>query len=175
MDVGGGILYCWSCASHAMGRVHWGPRAAGPSVVQVILQCSEVTAGGTLQSFLMLRVSEQAVSTGWLTFTGQTTEAMKTNNPKHLRPPLVIESLLHLATGIKTGLCCIYLLGTLNISVRTEVLDTTSRCGGRKPLPAAVRGRHTLTKHLLVQVSMRTASLLVYDIPAQGGWQTEVG
>ncbi|XP_038009425.1 alpha-2-macroglobulin-like protein 1 [Motacilla alba alba] len=42
-------------------------------------------------------------------------------------------------------------LGTLNISVRTEVLDTTSRCGGRKPLPAAVRGRHTLTKHLLVQ------------------------
>nr|XP_041573953.1 alpha-2-macroglobulin-like protein 1 [Taeniopygia guttata] len=42
-------------------------------------------------------------------------------------------------------------LGTLNISVRTEVLDTTSWCGGRKPLPAAVRGRHTLTKHLLVQ------------------------
>ncbi|XP_041316563.1 alpha-2-macroglobulin-like protein 1 [Pyrgilauda ruficollis] len=42
-------------------------------------------------------------------------------------------------------------LGTLNISVRTEVLDTTSRCGGRKPLPAAVRGRHTVTKHLLVQ------------------------
>ncbi|NXO64084.1 A2ML1 protein, partial [Phainopepla nitens] len=42
-------------------------------------------------------------------------------------------------------------LGTLNISVRTEVLDTTSRCGGRKPLPAAVRGRHTLTKRLLVQ------------------------
>ncbi|KAM3678612.1 alpha-2-macroglobulin-like protein 1 [Ammospiza maritima maritima] len=42
-------------------------------------------------------------------------------------------------------------LGTLNISVRTEVLDPTSRCGGRKPLPAAVRGRHTLTKHLLVQ------------------------
>ncbi|XP_053790739.1 alpha-2-macroglobulin-like protein 1 [Vidua chalybeata] len=42
-------------------------------------------------------------------------------------------------------------LGTLNISVRTEVLDTTSRCGGRKHLPAAVRGRHTLTKHLLVQ------------------------
>ncbi|XP_030799321.1 alpha-2-macroglobulin-like protein 1 [Camarhynchus parvulus] len=42
-------------------------------------------------------------------------------------------------------------LGTLNISVRTEVLDPTSRCGGRKALPAAVRGRHTLTKHLLVQ------------------------
>ncbi|XP_062343422.1 alpha-2-macroglobulin-like protein 1 [Cinclus cinclus] len=42
-------------------------------------------------------------------------------------------------------------LGTLNISVRTEALDTTSRCGGRKPLPAAIRGRHTLTKHLLVQ------------------------
>ncbi|NWZ91876.1 A2ML1 protein, partial [Nesospiza acunhae] len=42
-------------------------------------------------------------------------------------------------------------LGTLNISVRTEVLDSTSRCGGRKPLPAAVRGRHTLTKPLLVQ------------------------
>ncbi|NWZ38422.1 A2ML1 protein, partial [Brachypodius atriceps] len=42
-------------------------------------------------------------------------------------------------------------LGTLNISVWTEVLDTTSRCGGRKPLPAAVRGRHTLTKQLLVQ------------------------
>ncbi|XP_036236663.1 alpha-2-macroglobulin-like protein 1 [Molothrus ater] len=42
-------------------------------------------------------------------------------------------------------------LGTLNISVRTEVLDPTSRCGGRKPLPAALRGRHTLTKHLLVQ------------------------
>ncbi|NXP42288.1 A2ML1 protein, partial [Leiothrix lutea] len=43
-------------------------------------------------------------------------------------------------------------LGTLNISVRIEVLDTTSRCGGRKPLPAAVRGRHTLTKQLLVQL-----------------------
>ncbi|NWV23095.1 A2ML1 protein, partial [Origma solitaria] len=42
-------------------------------------------------------------------------------------------------------------LGTLNITVRTEVLDTTSWCGGRKSLPAAVRGRHTLTKHLLVQ------------------------
>ncbi|NXV09330.1 A2ML1 protein, partial [Cettia cetti] len=42
-------------------------------------------------------------------------------------------------------------LGNLNISVRTEVLDTTSRCGGRKPLPAAMRRRHTLTKHLLVQ------------------------
>ncbi|NXA85939.1 A2ML1 protein, partial [Melanocharis versteri] len=41
-------------------------------------------------------------------------------------------------------------LGTLNITVRTEVLDTTSRCGGRKPLPAAVRGTK-LTKHLLVQ------------------------
>ncbi|KAM6309767.1 alpha-2-macroglobulin-like protein 1 [Podargus strigoides] len=42
-------------------------------------------------------------------------------------------------------------LGTVNVTVRTEVLDTTSRCGGRKPLPAAVRRRHTLVKHLLVQ------------------------
>lgn len=66
-----------------MGRACWVLRAAGPSVVQVTLQCSEVTAGEMLLSFLMLRVSEQAVSTGWLTFTGQTTEAMKTNNPKH--------------------------------------------------------------------------------------------
>lgn len=66
-----------------MGRACWVLRAAGPSVVQVILQCSEVTAGEMLLSFLMLRVSEQAVSIGWLTFTGQTTEAMKTNNPKH--------------------------------------------------------------------------------------------
>ncbi|CAM9958505.1 unnamed protein product [Bubo scandiacus] len=42
-------------------------------------------------------------------------------------------------------------LGTLNITVRIEVLDTTSRCGGRKPLPATMRRRHTLVKHLLVQ------------------------
>ncbi|NXW61914.1 A2ML1 protein, partial [Eurystomus gularis] len=42
-------------------------------------------------------------------------------------------------------------LGTLNITVRTEVLDTTRRCGGRKPLPATVRRRHMLVKHLLVQ------------------------
>lgn len=76
-------MHCWSCASYAMGRACWVLRAAGPSVVQVTLQCSEVTAGEMLLSFLMLRVSEQAVSTGWLTFTGQTTEAMKTNNPKH--------------------------------------------------------------------------------------------
>ncbi|NXT41696.1 A2ML1 protein, partial [Pelecanoides urinatrix] len=42
-------------------------------------------------------------------------------------------------------------LGTLNITVRTEVLDTTPRCGGRKPLPAVMRRRHTLLKHLLVR------------------------
>ncbi|XP_009697440.1 PREDICTED: alpha-2-macroglobulin-like protein 1, partial [Cariama cristata] len=42
-------------------------------------------------------------------------------------------------------------LGTLNITVRTEVLDTTPRCGGRKPLPATMRRRHTLVKHLLVR------------------------
>ncbi|XP_042651415.1 alpha-2-macroglobulin-like protein 1 [Tyto alba] len=42
-------------------------------------------------------------------------------------------------------------LGTLNITVRIEVLDTTSRCGGRKPLPATMRRRHMLVKHLLVQ------------------------
>ncbi|XP_035746403.1 alpha-2-macroglobulin-like protein 1 [Egretta garzetta] len=42
-------------------------------------------------------------------------------------------------------------LGTLNITVRTEVLDTSPRCGGRKPLPATTRRRHTLVKHLLVR------------------------
>ncbi|XP_074907687.1 alpha-2-macroglobulin-like protein 1 [Buteo buteo] len=42
-------------------------------------------------------------------------------------------------------------LGTLNITVRIEVLDTTSRCGGRKPLPATMRRRRTLVKRLLVQ------------------------
>ncbi|KAM9245989.1 alpha-2-macroglobulin-like protein 1 [Leptosomus discolor] len=42
-------------------------------------------------------------------------------------------------------------LGTLNITVRTEVLDTTPRCGGRKPLPANMRRRHTLVKHLVVR------------------------
>ncbi|KAM6438804.1 alpha-2-macroglobulin-like protein 1 [Rhynochetos jubatus] len=42
-------------------------------------------------------------------------------------------------------------LGTLNITVRTEVLDTTPQCGGRKPLPATMRWRHTLVKPLLVR------------------------
>ncbi|XP_009483687.2 alpha-2-macroglobulin-like protein 1 [Pelecanus crispus] len=42
-------------------------------------------------------------------------------------------------------------LGTLNITVRIEVLDTTPRCGGRKTLPATMRRRHTLVKHLLVR------------------------
>ncbi|XP_064319069.1 alpha-2-macroglobulin-like protein 1 [Phalacrocorax carbo] len=42
-------------------------------------------------------------------------------------------------------------LGTLNITVRIEVLDTTLWCGGRKPLPATMRRRHTLVKHLLVR------------------------
>ncbi|KAM6211467.1 alpha-2-macroglobulin-like protein 1 [Sarcoramphus papa] len=42
-------------------------------------------------------------------------------------------------------------LGTLNITVRIEVLDTTPWCGGRKPLPATMRRRHTLVKHLLVR------------------------
>uniref|UniRef100_G1NME9 Alpha-2-macroglobulin like 1 n=1 Tax=Meleagris gallopavo TaxID=9103 RepID=G1NME9_MELGA len=42
-------------------------------------------------------------------------------------------------------------LGTLNITIKTEVLDTTPRCGGRKPLPATMRRRHALIKHLLVQ------------------------
>ncbi|NWI27385.1 A2ML1 protein, partial [Sula dactylatra] len=42
-------------------------------------------------------------------------------------------------------------LGTLNITVRLEVLDTTPWCGGRKPLPAAMRRRHMLVKHLLVR------------------------
>ncbi|NXV15697.1 A2ML1 protein, partial [Cepphus grylle] len=42
-------------------------------------------------------------------------------------------------------------LGTMNITVRTEVLDSTSRCGNRKPLPATMRRRHVLVKHLLVQ------------------------
>ncbi|KAM6382877.1 LOW QUALITY PROTEIN: alpha-2-macroglobulin-like protein 1 [Alca torda] len=42
-------------------------------------------------------------------------------------------------------------LGTMNITVRTEVLDATSRCGNRKPLPATMRRRHMLVKHLLVQ------------------------
>ncbi|KAM9293358.1 alpha-2-macroglobulin-like protein 1 [Morus bassanus] len=42
-------------------------------------------------------------------------------------------------------------LGTLNITVRLEVLDTTPWCGGRKPLPATMRRRHTLVKHLLVR------------------------
>lgn len=101
MDVGGGTLYCWSCAAYAMGRVCCGPRAAGSSVAPVTLQCSEITAGEAVTSFFMLRVPEQAVSTGWLTFTGQTTEAVKTNNPKHLRSLLVKASLLHLATGVE--------------------------------------------------------------------------
>uniref|UniRef100_A0A8C3B962 Alpha-2-macroglobulin-like protein 1 n=1 Tax=Cairina moschata TaxID=8855 RepID=A0A8C3B962_CAIMO len=42
-------------------------------------------------------------------------------------------------------------LGTLNITIRTEVLDTTPRCGDRKPLPATTRRRHVLVKHLLVR------------------------
>ncbi|NXG51587.1 A2ML1 protein, partial [Psilopogon haemacephalus] len=42
-------------------------------------------------------------------------------------------------------------LGTLNITVRTEVLETTAWCGGRKPFPATMRRRHTLVKHLLVR------------------------
>ncbi|NXK50749.1 A2ML1 protein, partial [Chauna torquata] len=42
-------------------------------------------------------------------------------------------------------------LGTLNITIRTEVLDTIPRCGGRKPLPATMRRRHILVKHLLVR------------------------
>ncbi|NXJ05383.1 A2ML1 protein, partial [Odontophorus gujanensis] len=42
-------------------------------------------------------------------------------------------------------------LGTLNITIRTEVLDTTPRCGGRKPLPVTVRRKHALIKHLLVR------------------------
>ncbi|XP_021250061.1 alpha-2-macroglobulin-like protein 1 isoform X3 [Numida meleagris] len=42
-------------------------------------------------------------------------------------------------------------LGTLNITIRTEVLDTTPRCGGRKPLPTIMRRRHALIKHLLVR------------------------
>ncbi|NWR72929.1 A2ML1 protein, partial [Centropus unirufus] len=42
-------------------------------------------------------------------------------------------------------------LGTLNITVRTEIMDTTPRCGGRKPLPATIRRRHMLVKHLLVR------------------------
>ncbi|NWS75316.1 A2ML1 protein, partial [Crotophaga sulcirostris] len=42
-------------------------------------------------------------------------------------------------------------LGTLNVTVKTEVLDSTARCGGRKPLPAPMRRRHTLVRHLLVR------------------------
>ncbi|XP_054019891.1 alpha-2-macroglobulin-like protein 1 [Dryobates pubescens] len=42
-------------------------------------------------------------------------------------------------------------LGTLNVTVRTEVLESTPWCGGRRPLPAALRRRHTLLKHLLVR------------------------
>ncbi|XP_063999470.1 alpha-2-macroglobulin-like protein 1 [Pogoniulus pusillus] len=42
-------------------------------------------------------------------------------------------------------------LGTLNITMQTEVLETAAWCGGRKPLPATMRRRHTLVKHLLVR------------------------
>ncbi|NXD67613.1 A2ML1 protein, partial [Eolophus roseicapillus] len=42
-------------------------------------------------------------------------------------------------------------LGTLNITVRIEVLDTMPRCGGKKPLPSTLKRRHTLIKHLLVR------------------------
>ncbi|KAM6418117.1 alpha-2-macroglobulin-like protein 1 [Pluvialis apricaria] len=41
--------------------------------------------------------------------------------------------------------------GTINITLRIEVLDTTPRCGGRKPLPATMRRRFMLVKHFLVQ------------------------
>uniref|UniRef100_A0A669QH25 Alpha-2-macroglobulin-like protein 1 n=1 Tax=Phasianus colchicus TaxID=9054 RepID=A0A669QH25_PHACC len=55
-------------------------------------------------------------------------------------------------------------LGTLNITIRTELLDTAPRCGGRKPLPATMRRRHALIKHLLVRVSMRVGSFLSQTI-----------
>ncbi|XP_009980491.1 PREDICTED: alpha-2-macroglobulin-like protein 1, partial [Tauraco erythrolophus] len=42
-------------------------------------------------------------------------------------------------------------LGMLNVTLRMEVLDSTPGCGGRKPLPATVRRRHTLVKHVLVR------------------------
>ncbi|XP_071618219.1 alpha-2-macroglobulin-like protein 1 [Heliangelus exortis] len=42
-------------------------------------------------------------------------------------------------------------LGTLNVTVRTEVLDIMSRCGSRKPLPTTTRQRHMLVKQVLVR------------------------
>ncbi|XP_051470116.1 alpha-2-macroglobulin-like protein 1 [Apus apus] len=42
-------------------------------------------------------------------------------------------------------------LGTLDITLRAEVLDSTPRCGSRKPLPATMRKRNMLVKHLLVR------------------------
>ncbi|XP_053925308.1 alpha-2-macroglobulin-like protein 1 isoform X2 [Cuculus canorus] len=42
-------------------------------------------------------------------------------------------------------------LGTLNITVRTEVMDTMPRCGGRKPLLATVKRTHILVKQLMVR------------------------
>ncbi|OXB72230.1 UNVERIFIED_CONTAM: hypothetical protein H355_013409 [Colinus virginianus] len=76
---------------------------------------------------------------------------------------------------IRNKLCSIYLLGTLNITIRTEILDTTSRCGGRKPLPATMRWRHALMKHLLVRpegvlVEKSYSSLLC---PRQGNMAEE--
>lgn len=100
MDVGGGILYCWSCASYAMGRVCWGPRLLDP----LLFKSYYSTVKSLLPSFLMLRVSEQAVSSGWFTFTGQTTQAMKTNNPKHLRP-LLVRKFTPFSHRMRKGLC----------------------------------------------------------------------
>ncbi|OXB56300.1 hypothetical protein ASZ78_002125 [Callipepla squamata] len=76
---------------------------------------------------------------------------------------------------IRNKLCSIYLLGTLNITIRTEILNTTPRCGGRKPLPATMRRRHALMKHLLVRpegvlVEKSYSSLLC---PRQGNMAEE--
>lgn len=57
------------------------PGAARPAVVTVIHSAMK-----SLLVTLMLRVSEQAIGTGQLTFTGQTDETIKTSRPKHLRP-----------------------------------------------------------------------------------------
>ncbi|XP_010001290.1 PREDICTED: alpha-2-macroglobulin-like protein 1 [Chaetura pelagica] len=42
-------------------------------------------------------------------------------------------------------------LGTLNITVRAEVLESTPQCGSRRPLPATMRKRNMVVKHLLVR------------------------
>ncbi|XP_064377478.1 alpha-2-macroglobulin-like protein 1 [Dromaius novaehollandiae] len=42
-------------------------------------------------------------------------------------------------------------LGTLNITVRIELLDATPRCGDKKPLSSTMRRKHTVVKHLLVR------------------------